>query len=32
MQESGNYDEIFIGNVIRNKGMFYLTEKHDIKI
>lgn len=32
MQESGRYDHIFVGNTLKNKGMFYLTEKHDIKI
>ena len=32
MQESGHYNHIFVGNILKNKGMYHLTEKHDIKI
>ena len=32
MQEGGYYDHVFIGGVIKDGGMFFLTEKHDIRI
>lgn len=32
MQENGHYEHIFIGNVLKDHGMFYLSEEHDIKI
>lgn len=32
MQESGHYDHIFVGNVLKRNGLFYLTEDQSIKI
>ena len=32
MQENGRYDHIFVGNTLKNKGSFYLSKNHDIKI
>ena len=29
MAEGGHYDNIFIGNTLKNKGMFTLNETHD---